>query len=43
MTRLLNAALQPESPVVDFVTDVFNATTIVLVSVLGLLTVAATI
>ena len=42
MTRLLNI-LQNQDTISAFVTDVFNATTIALVSVLGLLTVAATL
>ncbi|MDB5736247.1 MAG: hypothetical protein JWN16_2884 [Alphaproteobacteria bacterium] len=35
--------LQNQDIVSDFIADVFNATTIALVSVLGLLTIAATI
>jgi hypothetical protein len=42
VNRILSP-LQSQDIVSDFITDVFNATTIALVSVLGLLTVAATI
>ena len=42
MNRILNP-LQSQDIFGDFIADVFNATTIALVSVLGLLTVAATI
>ena len=42
MNRILSP-LQNQDIVNDFIADVFNATTIALVSVLGLLTVAATI
>ena len=42
MNRILDT-LRSQDSAGDFITDVFNATTIALVSVLGLLTVAATI
>ncbi len=42
MNRILSP-LQSRDFVSDFIADMFNATTIALVSVLGLLTVAATI
>jgi hypothetical protein len=42
MNRILSP-LQNQDIVNGFITDVFNATTIALVSVLGLLTVVATI
>jgi hypothetical protein len=42
MNRILSP-LQNQDMISAFITDIFNATTIALVSVLGLLTVAATI
>jgi hypothetical protein len=42
MNRILSP-LQSQDFVSDVIADIFNATTIALVSVLGLLTVAATI
>jgi hypothetical protein len=42
MNRILSP-LQSRDFVSDFIADIFNATTIALVSVLGLLTIAATI